>query len=143
MPYDPALVQPMRQELTQLGVQELQTPEEVRARLEPGEGTQLLIINSVCGCAAGAARPAVAMALKHEILPTSVVTVFAGQDLEATDQARQYIKGYMPSSPSMALFKDGTLVHVLERKDIEGRTAPEIAQDLKAASDRHCAQSPE
>lgn len=141
MPYDPALVQPMREELTQMGVEELNTRDDVKGVFENASGTQLLVVNSVCGCAAGAARPAVGLALQHNVKPDKVVTVFAGQDLEATAQAREYILGYQPSSPSMALFKEGKLVLVLERKDIEGRAAPDIAADLTAAFDRHCASS--
>jgi len=141
MPYDPALVQPMREELTRVGVTELLTAKDVDARVAPKTGTQLLVVNSVCGCAAGSARPAVIMALEHGVTPDSTVTVFAGQDLEATNQARTLIPGYLPSSPSMALFRDGEVVLMLERKDIEGRMAPEIAQDLVAAFDEHCATS--
>ena len=133
--YDPAMVQPMREELTRLGVQELKTAAEVDAALA-GEGTRLLVVNSVCGCAAGNARPAVAMALQHAVLPDASYTVFAGQDAEATAQARQHIPGYPPSSPSIALFRDGELVLMLERRDIEGRMAPQIAQDLVAAFDQ-------
>jgi putative YphP/YqiW family bacilliredoxin len=136
--YDPAMVQPMREELTRLGVKELKTAAEVDAALA-GEGTKLLVVNSVCGCAAGNARPAVAMALQHATLPDVSYTVFAGQDADATAKAREYIAGYPPSSPSIALFRDGELVLMLERRDIEGRMAPQIAQDLVAAFDQAAA----
>jgi putative YphP/YqiW family bacilliredoxin len=139
MPYDPILVQPMREELTKLGVKELLTAADVDAVLRDNEGTTLLVVNSVCGCAAGNARPAVAMALNHGNLPDQVVTVFAGQDVEATKRARDFIHGYGPSSPSMALFRGGETVLVLERKDIEGRVAQEIASDLVRAFDQYCA----
>ena len=139
MPYDPNLVKPMREELTILGAQELMDAASVDATLGQKQGTQLLILNSVCGCAAGNARPAVAMAVQHEVQPDKIVTVFAGQDLEATARARDYLPGYPPSSPSMALLRDGEVVLMLERKDIEGRMAPQIAQDLTRAFDRYCA----
>jgi putative YphP/YqiW family bacilliredoxin len=128
----------MREELTQLGVEELRTADEVDAGLGAREGTTLLVINSVCGCAAGNARPAVAMARHHPVQPDRQVTVFAGQDVEATARARGYIPGYPPSSPSMALLRNGELVLMLERKDIEGRMAAEIAKDLTDAYDLHC-----
>ncbi len=137
MPYSEILVRPMRQELTRLGVLELTTAEDVeRTFAEPG--TTLVVVNSVCGCAARNARPAVALALQHEVRPDRAVTVFAGQDLEATAQARRHFHGYPPSSPSMALMKDGELVFMLERHQIEGRDADEIAQDLIDAFDRYC-----
>lgn len=139
MPYDPVLVQPMREELTSLGVQELTTAGEVDQIFGAKEGTTLLVINSVCGCAAGNARPAVALAMRHATRPDRVVTVFAGQDLEATARARTYIHGYGPSSPSMALFQGEDVVLMLERRDIEGRHAEAIAADLIEAFDRYCA----
>lgn len=134
--YDPVMVQPMREELTQLGVQELRTAEDAHEVLGKKEGSVLLIVNSVCGCAAGNARPAVAMAKHHSAQPDKMVTVFAGNDAEATAAAREYIVGYPPSSPAMALFENGEIVLMLERKDIEGRMAQEIAQDLNIAFDK-------
>jgi len=136
--YDPGMVQPMREELTKLGVKELRTPVEVDQTLKNASGTTLLVVNSVCGCAAGAARPAVAIALKHSKVPQTLTTVFAGQDKEATEKARSYFPEYPPSSPCMALMKDGKLVHFIQRRDIEGRTADQIAQDLKSAFDKFC-----
>ena len=139
MPYDPKLVQPMREELTCLGVQELRTAEEVDEVLGDSRGTTMVIVNSVCGCAAANARPAVALALQHNVNPERVVTVFAGQDVEATDQARKYFVGFNPSSPAIALQRDDELVFMLERHQIEGRAAAEIAQDLREAFDQFCA----
>jgi putative YphP/YqiW family bacilliredoxin len=118
-------------------VEELKTVEEVDASL-PQAGTALVVVNSVCGCAARNARPAVALALRHATVPDRTVTVFAGQDLEATARARQYFVGYMPSSPSLALLKDGELVHMIERHGIEGKDADEIADELAQAFDRYC-----
>jgi putative YphP/YqiW family bacilliredoxin len=138
MPYPPELVDPMREELTRMGIVEARTAEEV-ARAMARPGTKLLVVNSVCGCAAGNARPAVGLALTHSTLPDGMFTVFAGQDTEAVARAREFIKGYPPSSPSIALFQDRELVLMLERKDIEGRMAPEIARDLIQAFDEHCA----
>ncbi len=138
MLYDPFLVQPMRDELTSIGFKELRTPEEVDRELTNAQGTVLLVINSVCGCAAGQARPGVALALTHDVVPDKLLTVFAGQDVEATARARSYLVGYPPSSPSMALFKDGELVFMLERYQIEGRTAEEVAAELIKAFDRFC-----
>ncbi len=142
MPYDERFIAPMREELTRLGVQELRTAADVDARLKDASGTMLLVVNSMCGCAARNARPAVAMAMRHAVLPDAVTTVFAGQDLEATERARDYFTGYRPSSPQMALLKDGKVVFMLERQRIEGRTAAEIAQDLVTAFDAHCAVEP-
>jgi len=137
MPYPEMLLRPMREELTRLGVEELRTAEEVESALtEPG--TTLVVVNSVCGCAARMARPAVAMALTHDHRPDRATTVFAGQDLEATERARDYFHGYPPSSPSIALLKDGELVYFMERHQIEGRDADEIAEDLTEAFDRFC-----
>lgn len=138
MRYDPRLVKPMREELTDLGVQELQTAEEVDRALGSEEGSVMVVVNSVCGCAAKNARPAVAKALQHEALPDRSVTVFAGQDAEATERARTYFTGYRPSSPSIALLREGELVFMLERHQIEGRTADQIATDLREAFDRFC-----
>lgn len=136
--YDPQLVQPMRDELTRLGVRELRTAEEVDATLQHQHGTILVVVNSVCGCAAGAARPAVTLALKHAKKPDLLTTVFAGQDKEATEQARTYFHGYAPSSPSIALFKEGEVVHMVQRRDIEGKSAEQIATGLIAAFDKFC-----
>jgi putative YphP/YqiW family bacilliredoxin len=138
MPYPEMLLTPMRQELTRLGVKELKTADEVRETLEEAQGTTLVVVNSVCGCAARNARPAVAMALQHGKLPERVTTVFAGQDVDATAEARRHFLGYAPSSPSIALLKDGDVAFMLERHDIEGRSADEIAQDLVNAFDRFC-----
>jgi len=137
MPYPEMLVRPMRDELTRLGVTELKNAEEVEEVL-PKPGTTMVVVNSVCGCAARNARPAVAMALQHERRPERSTTVFAGQDVEATSRVRQYFHGYPPSSPSIALLKDGEVVYMLERHRIEGRDADEIAADLTDAFDRYC-----
>ncbi|MBK5188511.1 MAG: BrxA/BrxB family bacilliredoxin [Gemmatimonadaceae bacterium] len=139
MPYDERFVAPMREELTRLGVRELRTPADVDAQLKDAEGTTLVVVNSICGCAARNARPAVAMALQHSTKPDAVTTVFAGQDLDATERARGYFTGYRPSSPQIALLKDGKVVFMLERNRIEGRTSTEIAQDLVGAFDSYCA----
>ncbi len=138
MPYSPMLVQPMREELTSLGVEELLSADAVDAFMAAEDGTTLVIVNSVCGCAAGSARPAVRLALDSQVRPDRVATVFAGQDLEATARARSYFAEVPPSSPSMALFKDGELVHFVPRHRIEGRSADQIAQDLVAAFHEHC-----
>lgn len=138
MRYDPTLVRPMREELTRLGVEELRSAEEVDEELDRSEGSVMVVVNSVCGCAARNARPAVAHALDHDVVPDRSVTVFAGQDEEATARARDYFTGYRPSSPSIALLKDGELVHMLERHQIEGRSAETIASDLTTAFDEHC-----
>jgi putative YphP/YqiW family bacilliredoxin len=132
------LVTPMRQELTRLGVQEMRTADEVEQVLENPEGTTLVVVNSVCGCAARNARPAVAMALEHDKRPEKITTVFAGQDLDATARARSYFHGYAPSSPQIALLKDGEVAMMLERHQIEGRSADAIAKDLVQAFDEHC-----
>lgn len=137
--YPEMLVRPMREELTRLGVEELRTADAVDAVLGAGTGTTLVVVNSVCGCAARNARPAVAEALGHAVRPDRSVTVFAGQDREATDRARGYFTGYAPSSPSIALLKDGAVAAMLERRDIEGRSAAAIAADLMRAFDAHCA----
>lgn len=135
--YDERLVAPMRNELTRLGVEELRTPEEVDARLKD-DGTVLVVVNSVCGCAARNARPAVARALQHGVKPDRLTTVFAGQDADATRQARGYFAGYAPSSPQIALLRNSKVVFMLERYQIEGRSAEEIAADLTSAFDRYC-----
>ena len=136
--YDPRLVAPMREELTRVGFQELRTPEEVDAALRGQKGTALLLVNSVCGCSARNARPAAIAAVTGEARPEKLLTVFAGQDLEATQRAREFITGYPPSSPSMALFRDGKVVFMLERKDIEGRSPAEIATELEEAFEDFC-----
>ena len=136
--YPEELVQPMRAELTQIGFDELRTASEVDVRL-PEKGTTLVVVNSICGCAARMARPAVKMALQQSAAkPEHLTTVFAGQDREATDRARGYFTGYPPSSPSIGLLRDGQLVFMLERWQIEGRPAPDIAEDLRAAFEEHC-----
>jgi putative YphP/YqiW family bacilliredoxin len=138
--YDPRLVQPMRQELTGAGFTELLTPEDVDKAIGAGSsGTVLLVINSVCGCAAGGARPGVIKALNNSAKPDQLTTVFAGQDKQATDKARSYILGYPPSSPAAALFKDGKLVYFMPRQEIEGFTPDQIAQKLANAFNDHCA----
>ncbi len=139
MPYSPLLVKPMREELTRLGVDELQTADAVDRFMQDQTGTALLVFNSVCGCAAGMARPAVGMALDHDTKPDRVVSVFAGQDVDATAKARSYIPAIPPSSPSMALFKDGELVWFLPRHRIEARSAEDVARELATAFDEHCA----
>jgi putative YphP/YqiW family bacilliredoxin len=138
MPYNPALVAPMRAEVTRLGAKELTSAAEVDAALGDQKGTMLVFVNSVCGCAAGNARPALALALKHLVRPQEVVTVFAGQDLDAAARARQYFGEYQPSSPSMALLRDGEVVHFVHRHQIEGRSPQAIASDLTGAFDRYC-----
>jgi len=136
--YDPQLVQPMREELTRIGFRELRTPDEVDAVLGATKDTTLVVVNSVCGCAARNARPAVALAIPNPKRPKQLLTVFAGQDADATAKARSYFTGYQPSSPQIALFKDGALVFMLERRNIEGRAAQDIAADLMAAFERYC-----
>ena len=138
MMYDERFITPMRQELTQLGVEEMRTAAEVDAKLQDAPGTTLLVVNSMCGCAARNARPAVAAALQHSARPDQSVTVFAGQDADATRRARDFIVGYPPSSPSIALLKDGKVAFMLERYQIEGRSADDIAADLVGAFDAHC-----
>jgi putative YphP/YqiW family bacilliredoxin len=129
----------MREELTRLGFVELMTPGDVDATVREPKGTLLLVVNSVCGCAAGRARPGVTRALQHQPRPDRLATVFAGMELAATDRARSYFAPYPPSSPQIALFKEGRLVFMLERKDIERRTPEDIAEDLVRAFDAHCA----
>ena len=137
MPYSELMVAPMRQDLVRIGFKEMRTPEDVEGLLE-SSGTVLVAVNSVCGCSAGAMRPGVALALDHDKKPDLLVTVFAGQEFDATEKAREYFVGYPPSSPSVALMKDGNLVYMMERNQIEGHTPHEIAEELKAAFDRHC-----
>ncbi len=138
MLYDPTMIQPMRDELTSIGFNELKTPEQVDAKLKNATGTTLLLVNSVCGCAAGQARPGIALALTNNVVPDSLVTVFAGQDIEATAQARSYIPGYPPSSPAMAIFKDGELAAMIERHQIEDNTADQVAALLVNTFQEHC-----
>src|SRR5579862_1618171 len=133
------MLQMMRKELTGIGFREMRTPQEVDSVLKEEKRTVLVVVNSVCGCAAGKARPAVARALANSARPEVLATVFAGQDREATEQARRYFTGYAPSSPSIALLRDGKLAFMLERRDIEGREAQAIADDLRRAFDRFCA----
>lgn len=140
--YDPEMVRPMREELTRLGFEELRTAPDVDAALDAGDAAAraptLVVVNSVCGCAARNARPAAALALQHARRPPRLFTVFAGQDADATARARAHFTGYAPSSPQIALLKDGGVVFMLERRNIEGRAAGDIAADLTAAFDRHC-----
>ena len=136
--YPEQIVAPMRQELTRLGVEELRTAGDVDAKLQDLKGTAMVVVNSVCGCAARNARPAVAAAMAHSAKPDASYTVFAGQDTAATQRAREYFTGYAPSSPSIALLKDGEVVFMLERYRIEGRSAEQIALDLMEAFDEYC-----
>jgi len=138
MPYPEMLVAPMRADLTRYGVEELRSAEAVDAAVRETPGTLMIVVNSVCGCAAGKARPGVGLALQHVTRPSRVGTVFAGADVEATDRARSYFTGVRPSSPSVGLLKDGELVFMLERQQIENRSAQEIASALTAAFDRFC-----
>ncbi|MGE5313526.1 MAG: BrxA/BrxB family bacilliredoxin [Acidobacteriota bacterium] len=139
MPYDPIMIQPFRDELTEIGVKELRTSHEVEEELRSNKGTLLVVINSVCGCAAGKARPGIRMALEQEVRPDRVVSVFAGQDREATEYLRQnFLNGLPPSSPSIALFRDRELVHFMPRHRIESRYPNEIAADLSAAFKEYC-----
>lgn len=138
MPYSPLLVKPMREELTSAGFLELQTPEEVDRFMAETSGTALLVVNSVCGCAAGMARPGVRLALQGTARPDRLASVFAGQDVEATARARSRFSDLPPSSPSMALFKGGELVYFLPRHRIEGRDALDVARDLAEAFEKHC-----
>ncbi|KAA3617911.1 MAG: BrxA/BrxB family bacilliredoxin [Calditrichaeota bacterium] len=136
--YPEELVAPMREELTSSGFDELKTVEDVDKMLADHQGTSLVVINSVCGCAAGNARPGVRMAVNNEVLPDKLTTVFAGVDREATEKVRSYLLGYPPSSPSMALFKDGQVVHFIPRMSIEGHMPEQIAESLKDAFNAHC-----
>jgi len=135
--YDPKLVQPMREEVTRLGVKELHTPDEVDSAVRQ-QGTTLLFVNSVCGCAAAGARPGLALALMHKNRPQHLYTVFAGMEREAVARAREYFQPYQPSSPQIALLKDGRLVHMVQRHDIEGRDPQVVAQTLTKVFDEHC-----
>ena len=136
--YPEFMIAPMREELTRFGVRELKTAGDVDEAITRTPGTTMIVVNSVCGCAAGRARPGVALALQHAVKPDHVTTVFAGADVEATAQARSYFTGYPPSSPSIALLKDGRLIYMLERHEIENQEAGTIAAQLTAAFDKHC-----
>jgi putative YphP/YqiW family bacilliredoxin len=138
--YPEIMVIPMREELTRLGIEELRTPDAVDQALKNRPGTAMVVVNSICGCAAGRMRPAVRLALENSIRPDHSFSVFAGQDKEATDRARAYFTGYPPSSPSIGILRDGQLVYLMPRSDIERREAPAIAADLKAAFDKLCAK---
>jgi putative YphP/YqiW family bacilliredoxin len=138
MPYPEMLVAPMRAELTNNGFTQLTNADEVAAAMGNAEGTQLVVVNSVCGCAAGAARPGILKSLAGDKKPDALLTVFAGQDIEATNKAREYMVPFPPSSPAIALFKNGELVHMVERHMIEGRTADMVADHLKAVYEEYC-----
>jgi bacilliredoxin len=138
MPYPEIMIRPMREDLTRLGVEEMRTPAAVDETIQSSKGTLMVVVNSICGCAAGKARPGVALALQNEKKPDKVATVFAGADIEATERARSYFTGYGPSSPSIALLKDGQLVYMLERYQIEGRDAHQIAGELTQAFEKYC-----
>ena len=139
MPYPEIMIKPFREDLTRIGVEELRTPEAVDDAVKNTSGTLMIVVNSVCGCAAGKARPGIALALGHEVKPDRVTTVFAGADIEATDRARSYFTGYGPSSPSIGILKDGELVYMMERYQIEGRGPEQIANELTQAFDKFCA----
>lgn len=141
MPYPEIMIRPMREELTRLGAEELKTVEDVDRVLTESKGTLMVVVNSICGCAAGKARPGIARALQNDVRPDRIATVFAGADIEATEKARGYFTGYRPSSPSIALLKDGQLVYMMERYQIEGRGPDQIAEELKQAFNEHCATS--
>ena len=138
MPYSEILIKPMREDLTRIGVEETRTPDEVEQAIKDSKGTLLVVVNSVCGCAAGKARPGIAEALRGEVRPDRSITVFAGADIEATAKAREHFAPYPPSSPQIGLFKDGRLVYMLERHQIESRTADQIADELTGAFRQHC-----
>ena len=139
MAYPDLMTRPMREEVTRLGIEELKTPAEVDAVLGQGEGTMLVFVNSVCGCAAGGARPALSLAMQNQVKPTKSVSVFAGVDNDATQRARSFFSDYQPSSPSMAILKDGEVVHFVHRHQIEGTHPQQIAAELVAAFEKHCA----
>lgn len=142
MPYPEIMIHGMRQELTRLGIEETKTPEAVKDAIENTDGTLMVVVNSVCGCAAGGVRPGIAMALQaSEAKPDRAITVFAGADIDATDVAREYFTGYQPSSPSIALLKNGKLVQMFERRDLEGRHPMQIAQSLAQAFETHCTKT--
>jgi len=137
--YPEIMVIPMREELTRLGIEELRSAADVDRVLSGYPGTTMVVVNSICGCAAGRMRPAVRLALQHATIPNSIVSVFAGQDMEATERARSYFTGYPPSSPCIAILRDGKVVYMMQRQQIETRAATAIAADLRAAFDQHCA----
>jgi putative YphP/YqiW family bacilliredoxin len=139
MPYPESFIGPMRQELTRLGVRELRTPTDVDTLVRQTPGTVMVVVNSMCGCAAGKARPGIALALQHSVKPDVVGTVFAGGDIEATDRARTYFAPYPPSSPSIAILRDGQLLYMMERRQIENQSAENIATALTQAFDKFCA----
>jgi putative YphP/YqiW family bacilliredoxin len=139
MQYPEIMIRPMREDLTRIGVEELRTAEAVDNAVQNTQGTLMIVVNSICGCAAGKARPGVALALQHDLKPDRVATVFAGADIEATERARGYFTGYGPSSPSIGILKDGQLVYMMERYQIEGRGPEEIAAELTRAFDQICA----
>jgi putative YphP/YqiW family bacilliredoxin len=142
MPYPEIMIQGMRQELAQLGIEETKTPEAVKDAVENTDGTLMVVVNSVCGCAAGGVRPGIAMALQNsQNKPDKAITVFAGADIDATDVARDYFSGYAPSSPAIGLIKDGKLVQMFERRDLEGRPPAMIAQALATAFNEHCTKT--
>lgn len=141
MPYPEIMIHGMRQELSNLGIEETKTPEAVTEAVENTKGTLLVVVNSVCGCAAGGARPGIAMALQNEVKPDRAITVFAGADIDATDKARDYFAPNPPTSPSIGLMKDGKLVFIMNRHDIEGRPPAVIAEALTTAFKEHCAAS--
>ena len=138
MPYPESFIGPMRQELTRLGIQELKTAAQVDDVVRQPQGTVMIVVNSMCGCAAGKARPGLALALQHPVKPEVIATVFAGGDIEATVRARSYFTGYPPSSPSIAILRDGKLVYMMERRQIENQTADAIARNLTDAFDQVC-----
>ncbi len=142
MPYPENLIKAMREDLTRFGVEETRTPEDLDNIVRNTKGAVMIVVNSVCGCAAGLARPAIGLALKHSVRPDKVVTVFAGADIAATERARSYFKGYFPSSPSVGILQNGQIVYMLERHQIEGRDATAIAKDLTGAFDRFCTTIP-
>ena len=139
--YPEIMVIPMREELTRLGIEELKTAAEVDQVLKNRPGTAMVVVNSICGCAAGRMRPAVRMAMQNSVKPEKAFSVFAGQETEATERARSYFTGYPPSSPSIAILRDGQLVYMMQRRDIESREAPAIAADLKAAFEKVCGKT--
>ena len=138
MPYPEMLIAPMRGEMTAMGARELKTAAEVDAAVKETTGTLMIVVNSVCGCAAGKARPGIALAMRHRVKPDVLATVFAGGDVEATERARSYFTGHAPSSPSIGILRDGKLVYILERRDIESRSAEMIAAELTRAFDQVC-----
>tara|TARA_B100000809_G_scaffold259689_1_gene305182 strand:+ start:764 stop:1195 length:432 start_codon:yes stop_codon:yes gene_type:complete len=140
--YPEFFIAPMREELTRLGVKELRTPDDVDSTVKTTGETVMVIVNSVCGCAAGKARPGVALALQHGTKPDTVASVFAGADVEATERARSYFVGYPPSSPAIALMRDGKMLYMMERHQIENQEADSIARELTVAFDKHCTAEP-